>query len=273
MQTILVPTDYSIVAQMAVQYAAALANATRASLILFHAYHPTVFASDLPGGVVSSREEEKQHARKLNAIRRELEEAYQIEISCRVATGLAAEAVPAAAVETNASLIVMGTGRSRDLTKSVFGHVTTHVIGRTAVPLLIVPEGVAFEQPNDVVLAADFRARSSKVPLRLLSELVQQFGSRVHVLHVAKPLPAWGGDPGDTLVETRLGELNHVYEIVEDEDPARGIRQYIAENKPDWVVMLPHRYSFLKGMLHKSCTEQVAEHARIPVLVLPEVGT
>ncbi len=91
----------------------------------------------------------------------------------------------------------------------------------------------------------------------------------MHVLHVAKPLPAWGGNPGDTLVETRLAELNHVYEIVEDEDPARASEEYIAENKPDWV-MLPHRYSFLKGILHKRCTEQVAEHVRIPVL--PEAG-
>jgi nucleotide-binding universal stress UspA family protein len=92
----------------------------------------------------------------------------------------------------------------------------------------------------------------------------------VHVLHVAKPLPAWSGYSGELLVESRLSELNHVYVIVEDENPAAGIEQYIADNQPDWVVMLPHRYSFLKGMLHKSCTEQVAEHVRIPVLVLPE---
>jgi nucleotide-binding universal stress UspA family protein len=270
MHTILVPTDYSIVARMAVQYAAALASATKSRLVLFHAYHLPIANSDLPGGITSSREEEKIHARKLNAVRRELEEAYGIEMSYRVAAGLAAEMVPKIAREIGADLIVMGTGRSQDIAKSLFGHVTTTVMHRASVPLLVVPEGVAFEHPKNIVLAADFEVKSSKVSLGLLKDLVRHFESTVYVLHVAKPLPAWSGVTGAVLVENRLEDLRHVYQVVEDDDPAHGIEQYLADYKPDWLVMLPHKYSFLEGIFHKSCTDQVAQHARIPLLVLPE---
>ncbi len=272
MHTILVPTDYSIVAQMAVQYAAALARATKSRLILFHAYHLPIDHTDLPGGIASSREEEKFHVRKLNAVRRELEEAYGIEMNYRVEAGLAAEMVPAIAHEIGADLIVMGTGRSQDIAKSLFGHVTTTVMHRTSVPLLVVPEGVAFEHPKDIVLAADFGAKSNKVSLGLLKDLVNHFESTVYVLHIAKPLPAWSGVPGEVLMENRIEDLPHVYKVVEDDDPVHGIEQYLTDYKPDWLVMLPHKYSFLKGIFHKSCTDQVAQHARIPLLVLPDKG-
>ena len=59
MKTILAATDFSDSAQNAVEYAASMAELTEAKLILFHAYHVPIVASEVPTMMFTLNEMEK----------------------------------------------------------------------------------------------------------------------------------------------------------------------------------------------------------------------
>jgi nucleotide-binding universal stress UspA family protein len=130
MKTILVPTDFSVAAQMACQYGAALARATRAQLVLLHTYHVPVSYPGASGKAVRGQRLEKQQGKKLEVFRRELAESYGIEARSLVMPGLVAEQVPSLAQTLAADLVVMGTRRNGDPTRDLFGSVTTAVSSR-----------------------------------------------------------------------------------------------------------------------------------------------
>ncbi|MBD0260839.1 MAG: universal stress protein [Cytophagales bacterium] len=269
MKTILVPTDFSVAAQMASQYAAALARATRAQLVLLHTYHVPVSYQRVSGKAVRAQRLEKQQGKKLEVFRRELAEAYGIEAKTLVMPGLAAEQVPSLAQTLAADLVVMGTRRNGDPTRDLFGSVTTAVISRSAVPVLVVPQGVVFRQPKEIVLATDFQAVPGPDQFGVLGILARQFGAAIRVVHVRGAQSAAVATGTGTALENALEDLEHTYELVTDEDKVHGLEQYLAQTSPDWLVMLPHRYPVLSRIFHRSFTRHMALHACLPLLVLP----
>ncbi len=268
MKTILVPTDFSVAAQMACQYAAALARATRAQLVLLHTYHVPVSYPNISGKASRAHRLQKQQGKKLEVFRRELSEAYGIEAKILVMPGLAAEQVPSLARVLAADLVVMGTRRNGDPTRSLFGSVTTAVISRSAVPVLVVPQGVVFRQPKEIVLATDFQSVPGPERFGVLGILARQFGAAIRVVHVRGAQSA-AVAAGGAALENALEDLEHTYELVTDEDKVHGLEQYLAETGPDWLVMLPHRYPVLSRIFHRSFTRHMALHASLPLLVLP----
>ena len=268
MLTILVPTDFSVAAQMASRYAADLARATRSQLILLHTYHPPVSYGSMRGKAPRSLRLEKQELKKLEIFSRDLAEAYEIETKAVVTPGLAAEEIPAMAKTLAADLVVMGTKRNSDPTRDFFGSVTTAVIGRSAVPVLVIPQGVVFKRPEEIVLATDLQAVAKTKGFALLNTLVRQLGAAVRVVHVRSTEPAVT-EGGDLILEDALGGLEHSYQLVTDRDKVHGMEQYLADTNPGWLVMLPHRYPFPSRLFHRSFTRYMALHASLPLLVLP----
>ncbi len=268
MKTILVPTDFSVTAQMAAQYAAALAQAIQAQLTLVHTYHLPVEAEEIPGKSSPSSGHEGKHQKQMEIFLRELKE-YTIPVKSFVVPGLAAEEIPNMAEALEADLIVMGTKPSRGLSRNLFGSITTAVISRSSVPVLVVPEGVVFKQPKTIVFASDFGKTPEPGSFQLLREVSNHFQATIQVLHVHHTELKEVADQYDFKLENALVAIKHSYELVTDEDAVHGIEQFLAETRPDWLVMIPYKYSLLDRIFHRSCTRYMALHASLPLLVLP----
>jgi nucleotide-binding universal stress UspA family protein len=128
---------------------------------------------------------------------------------------------------------------------------------------------VVFRQPKEIVLATDFQKVPDPNRFGVLGTLARQFGAAVRVVHVRGTQSAVVATGSDAALENALEHLEHTYELVTDEDKVHGLEQYLAETRPDWLVMLPHRYSVLGRLFHRSCTRYMALHASLPLLVLP----
>jgi nucleotide-binding universal stress UspA family protein len=149
------------------------------------------------------------------------------------------------------------------------GSVTTAVLGRSTVPVLVVPQGVVFRQPKEIVLATDFQAGAATDRFGVLGTLARQFGAAIRVVHVRSTGTTPVAAGSEAAIENALEDLEHTYEVVTDDDKVHGLEQYLAETDPDWLVMLPHRYPVLSRIFHRSCTRYMALHATLPLLVLP----
>jgi nucleotide-binding universal stress UspA family protein len=140
-QTILVPTDFSRSAGAALRLAADLAGALGARIVLLHVVDlefqwipagPAVVPTPVPAAVVRRIREQARAtldalAEKTPAVRRAL-----------VRTGHARDEILAAADETEADLIVMGTHGRRGVAHLFIGSVAEYVVRHARVPVMTV---------------------------------------------------------------------------------------------------------------------------------------
>jgi nucleotide-binding universal stress UspA family protein len=143
--TILVPTDFSDCAQEALDYALKLAARLDAKICIVHAYLLPIASWEgawaFPQDVITQLE-----AASHQKLEETLSKAREVlpTVTAKFYRGDAREAIPHAAAELKADLIVMATHGRRGLSRALLGSVTESTIRRAPCPVL------AFRHQKDV---------------------------------------------------------------------------------------------------------------------------
>lgn len=283
MQRILVATDYSRAAANALAYAAALAQHTRAKLMLFNAYQlPAPLAvSMLPEDHKNSYLEDNRA--RLGSLARQISQRYNIEVSWTAKQSYFTEELDQQVARAEADLVVLGI-RQHAIEGMLIGSKTTSLIRHAKYPILLVPEGYTFSRLHRILFACDYHLLASDNKLELLQQIAMAFQAQVQVLHVEKEAgdlvtAAYQGDPYRTIrtdkilasvnLDTIFTNIKHSYKYVEDSDVLQGIDRGIEEFGADMLVMVPHKTGFWEALLDKSNTCKMAYRTHIPLLALP----
>src|SRR6218665_2451525 len=185
MKTILVPTDFSDAARNAIDYAAHLAKAVHAKLILFHAYHLPVVVTETPIPV-PVKEIEESSLRDLGEIKKSLSVQYgeELQVECECRLGFALDEIITYSDECHPDLIVMGMQGAGFLTEKIIGSITSSLIKKSKYPVLAIDKQVEFKPVQKIVLACDYNRANNSAVLKPLREFAQLFGAHVYILNV-----------------------------------------------------------------------------------------
>lgn len=139
-EKILVPVDLSPISQTVVDWAASLAKARGASLVVLHVQEPAV--DGLVGEVYLPVpiEETPELRRCLLALR---PGDPSVPVEHRTAIGVAAEKICETARQEHADLIVMGSHGRSGLSRLLVGSVAESVMRHARCPVLVVKDSVA----------------------------------------------------------------------------------------------------------------------------------
>lgn len=275
MKTILVPTDFSKVADNAIEYAAGLSSALKARLVLLHVYHPPVVASEVPAVIPTLEEVEKDSLEALKKIEKKLQEkhGFSLTIESRCRCGFAADEVEEFANKYNADLVVMGMHGAGYVSEKLIGSVTSAVMHKLKRPVLGVNMKAGFSSLKKIVFAADYNQIPEKKTLEPLKMIAGIFGSHIHILNI---LPEQVSNPTVSRaiegikLENEFQGIEHSFHYVESQDVVAGINEFSEEMKADLIVMVPRKHSFFHNLLHEPNTKKLAFHAHMPVLALHE---
>ena len=182
----LVPTDYSVHAKNAAEYAAALAQATNSDLLFLHVITPPVFGvhrqSYLYTEEISRLSEEAE--KNLKAMSDKFQPAHKrVTFDYLVSAGETVDEIIKTAVEKKTDIIIMGTRGAGGLKKIFFGSNTASVIEKSELPVLAVPEKASFTPANKIVFATDFYD-SDLESLRQLSSIASAFNGEIIIIHI-----------------------------------------------------------------------------------------
>jgi nucleotide-binding universal stress UspA family protein len=277
MKTIIACTDFSPDATNAVQYAAALAAATKAKLVLFHYFDYPVAGTDLPqlNPMVIADEMDLQLERKLEGIRAELTRTYPIKIECIVRSFSLHSDLEELFHDEQADLVVMGI-EGQNMVLNALANVTTATIRRGKVPVLVVPRGVAFHPLKRILFSCDNHVINNPDTLRILRDLAIVFDAHIQVLNLFEldkmsALVLKDARPSaKNSLETLLTGTRHGYTYKSEEVIDKGILYEAARSSADLVAMVSHRHSFLSTLLNQSATQRIATAISLPLLVLGE---
>jgi nucleotide-binding universal stress UspA family protein len=255
---LLVPTDFSEVAQSAMQHAIKFAEIINADVILLH--------------VVSSREEVEEAKEKLS---KEITLGSSFSSSCNVTSfvriGNIFEDIGDVAAELGISLIFMGTHKASRWQKLV-GSRAIKVITSSPVPFIVTQEKLMNSNGYDnIVVPLDLNVET-KQKLELVAKIAHYFDSQVHLLT---------NDNSDEFIKTKL-KANQVWasnyleskdiknssHLVDQGDSlTEGIFKLSKEVDADLIAIMNLADETVLGLYENSFQEEiVANDLKVPVL-------
>jgi nucleotide-binding universal stress UspA family protein len=260
MTTVIVPTDFSPVANNAANFTAKmLTGQYDAKLILYHVYDK---ASD------------KEHADKqLENLASELHTTGIVKIECRSEQGDLIDNLERLARHHSAQLVVMGiTGKSR-LEKVFLGSNTLKMVERNVCPVLIVPSGAKFSQLKNAALLSDFKQVQTTVPVVPIKNVISLFRPALHIINVDSnhyvSLTEEYISQRSTLMEM-FSEFNPEFYFIGTYDLHETTRQFTLDKGIDLLITVPRNHNFFTGLFKSSNTKKLVYESTIPILAAHE---
>lgn len=275
MKTIIVPTDFSPAALNATNYAADMALAIKANILLFHVYQLPLSVSDTPIVLLSVEEMKEGAENKLLQLKKDLEHITSgaLEIQTEARMGNLADELEDCCKQTQPFAVVMGTRGHSAVERALFGSNTLKVIKHLSWPIICVPIGKEYGTGiKKIGLACDFREVKETIPVPVIRTLVKEFQAELHVLnvdhndqHFKEDTPMQSG-----FLHTAFEELNPQYHYIEHQDIEDGINEFTETNNLDIVITIPKKHKLLENLLKKRSTKQLVFESHVPVMCLHE---
>lgn len=270
MKTILVPTDFSKTSDNAMLYAAALAQKTKAPLVLLHVYQFPFITPEVSGAVRTYNEIEaaclevlKKRCDKIKARHKSLAVQYLFRF------GTVETEIEKAVKRQKAGLVVMGIQGAGYLAEKFAGSVASAMMHTLKCPVLTVGKNTPFRMPKKIALAYDYMP-VKKTCINKLNAFAQLTGAKISVVHVksqANLMPlsvyAYRGDKLEKMLGAKTG-----FHFVDDENITSGLQQYVKARKPDMLAMLPESHGFFARLFKEPNAKKVAFHTSVPLLTI-----
>ena len=266
---LLVLTDFTPAADNALAYAAALASAQGAGLVLLHIRRESLLDPDAFTGSIRHLTE-GQVATALAERTRPL----AVPVTVESAVDSIDAAVNDAVSRHAPALVVLGKPDTESTPDELVSSTALKLLRATRTPLLVVPAGAAPTSvpPRRITLAADSQSFGMKPQLRGVQEFLQQVQPQITIMHVVEPeendacLPALEAVRASGLLDGLPAA--HCHGVRHQRLPL-GILQGAAETRADLLLLIARRRSFLGQLFNRSITSQVILHGRLPMLLLP----
>jgi nucleotide-binding universal stress UspA family protein len=270
--TIIVATDFSDLAENAVEYAAAIARHNNAKLILFNSFVIPMHAANtlLPGSSFQRLLNENE----IRLIERSLSLsiAYEIEVGHESTFSFVEDELTDLLVRYDARLVVLGM-HTKTLEQDLWGNTTTTAIKKLKFPVLAVPMGARFEGIRKVLFACDVLSGVSEKVLTNVKELALSLNAEVEVFNVNRVVEELKKEGAGLLatnaIDDGLEGITYYYKHVRSNAVIKEIEKEIEVFGADMLIMVPKRYGFWASLVHTSKTRIMASGLRIPLLSIP----
>ena len=185
-QRILVPIDFSLTAEKAFRFAVTIAKEQNARIILMHIYTPV---EDVQVGTKDDRKKYKTQTeaillKKLERLRKKVTlNTPQVSVTLFVNKIPVIKNILEFSERNKIDLIIMGTQGAAGLKKTIIGSISSKIVEKTNISVLLIPEKFELKQIKHIVFASNYQS-SDKKALSLLMTFAKPFNSKITMLHL-----------------------------------------------------------------------------------------
>ena len=263
---ILVPTDFSENAQLAVDYAITVANEFEIELHVLHSYT----APNSPGHFISidkyvADERKEELSDYMDTLRPRLRET--VKLKGHLFGGSAVSAICETAEEIKADLIIMGTQGATGLKKAFLGSVASNVLRNTKVPVLAIPYNLKHFAIHTLTIALDNQPLPEPFVLHPALSLGRQFNGKFNLLHLQH-------DTEDSNIDESVTKLFTQFDIpyecikLKADDLEGGILNVAHKYKTNLLCLVTRERNWLDRLFFGSVSQDLIMQSDLPILVM-----
>ena len=275
MKPIVAPTDFSAVSLNAVNYAADMASMLGVNLNLLHVIEVPVPVIEMPVPGVDLTELEQDAASTFDRLKEKLlaRTGGRITIHSAIKLGNVLTQIISYCTSVKPRAVIMGAEKTSALERALFGGRTVESLKQLEWPLIIVPPNAVFRNIRKIGFACDFREVVDSVRVKEIRELVGQFKSELHIIHIHEG----GGDSYSAemieesgFLQEMLGDLNPKYHFINEPEIEKGITDFAETNNLDLLIIIPKWHSLLSKIFQHRHSRKLVLHTHVPVMAIHE---
>jgi nucleotide-binding universal stress UspA family protein len=275
MKTIIAPTDFSPVSVNAVNFAADMAVALDASLLLFNVYSIPVPYGEVPVALVSVEEIKKSSEAEMEDLKRNIMQGAsgKLKIYTESIMGNTVDELEELCKKIQPLAVVMGAKGKSGLENIVFGSTTLTAIRHLTWPVICVPDGKEYgDGIKKIGFACDFKQVAETTPADSIKELVKEFHAELHIINVDHNGKHFTAETPQQSFQLHkmFDELNPQYHFIDHPDVEEGINEFAEANDLDLIIAIPKKHKLLEGIFSKRNTKKLVFHSHIPVMCVHE---
>lgn len=277
MKKILVPTDFSKPAQIAIDVAVDIARKANSQIILLHVIEEASGTSfNITGEVkLSGGWEDKLFTMKMiERARKQMDKVFEdvkasgVKVKQELRVGTAFHGMRDIITEQKVDLVVMGTAGRTKVQEMIIGTNTEKVVRHAKCPVLTVHKKPSTTDFKNIVYATSM-SKDEELFSRIVRSTQQLYDSTIHLVRVNTP----GNFQRDVVVKKymqdfakRLQLKNYTINIFNDLTEEEGIIYFADSIDADLIAMATQGRTGFAHVLAGSIAEEVVSHGRRPVL-------
>jgi nucleotide-binding universal stress UspA family protein len=271
MVNILVPTDFSDLSKVAINFAMKVANKVNGNITLLHVVTMIQPArasmrfkfKSLEQELVEIAEEDFQNLLKEVSKSNKTNQSIKYKIVKGTSFN---DTLRREAKRLRSGLIVMGTHGASGLKKVVVGSNTASIIEISHIPVLAIPELGEFKHFKNIVYATDLKHLDKE--LKALLPYAKYFDSTVHMVHVTKNSKNVHALE-EKMAKAAVGKIEYnkfTVKAVVNNDIDDAIEKYVKDIKADLLTTFAHDHNFYEKLFNRSVTRKLAFQSVVPLL-------
>jgi nucleotide-binding universal stress UspA family protein len=277
MKKILVPTDFSKTAQVAVGVAADIARKAGSELTLLHVIEEASGSSfNVEGEAVYGGDPEEriftikliERAKKQMAKTLEDSRLSGLKVRPELRMGSAFHGMTTIISERKVDLVVMGTAGNSDLENMIIGSNTEKVVRVAHCPVLVVNKKPITTDFKNIVYATSM-SENEEVFSRIVKRAQQMYDSTIHLVRINTP----GNFERDVVIKKYMQDFarklqlkNYTLNVFNDITEEEGIIYFAESINADLIAMATHGRTGFAHVLAGSIAEDVVKHSKRPVM-------
>ncbi len=280
MASIIVPTDFSDNAYNALYYATRLFPDEPCKITLIHSFENQFSTSTSRIDIGRNEKIYDDFKSKADVLLEEVQHKIVRDSEHRDLTILSySSATPLykmvnqLIIKAGTDFVVMGTKGASGLKEVFIGSQAVSLIKNIKpIPVFLVPKNTEFVKPSNIAYATDLKVDYAQYPLEIVNEVVKAHKAELHIVHIYNQV-----SPGNT-VESNYRKLKHkladiaysMHWISSENSMENALEGFATKHQINLLVLMYHKYGFLKRLFKKSFVEKAGFHSKVPLLILPD---
>lgn len=280
MASIIVPTDFSENAYNALFYASQLFPAEDCSIYLVHSYERSLNDTISKMDPVAN---EVIIAKLRATVHSQLEQlSHRIQLDCagqKLKVELMYAALPLNDIindlieNLDVHFVVMGTKGASGLKEIFLGSQAVDTIKNiNPIPLFLIPENVDYVCPKKIAYATDLKQYNQQENIAFLIKMINAKNSKLELVHFHDQSDIFDEvQPHFEKFKDQLKDVEFTtHWMLSEHSLEADIKNFCEKQSVHLLVLLLHKYSFLKNLIKTSTVEKISFQANLPLLILPE---
>ena len=254
---VLVPTDFTSVADTALKTAVKIASIMNGEIVLLH--------------VVEKDSQTAEAKVKIDALVQNVNKEFNIPTVGKIVTGSIFEDISKVARYEGVRLIIMGTHGRKGI-QYLVGSYAMKVITGSEIPFIVVQDKKVPDKYENIVFPIDFKAET-KLKIAVTASMAAHLGAKIHIFG------EYNSDEFDHKhVENNINYAQKFFEkhnipytvkvAQEEGNFAKQIVHYASSIDADMIAILNLTYRSISSFLKNKEEEIVTNEAQIPVLMV-----
>jgi nucleotide-binding universal stress UspA family protein len=269
--TILVPTDFSDVANNALHYAIQFAQKAKAKIAILHVTNIPVVDASFPTEMYQTfmTEIEETTKTKFKKLENDYLKNSNIAYETYTVMGFVHDEIKEFAKQNNIDLIIMGTTGASGIQELLVGSNASSVVAKSQIPVLVIPPSSTYHELKHIVYSSDYNEPEFPAVSRLIY-FAELFDANISVLHIKNEADNFFDSENNFFVRNKHNISYEKIKMVKlpEGDVMDKINEFVENDHADMLVMAKHNRTFFDKIFHRSLSKHMTFHTKIPLLVL-----